>query len=71
MVSHAHEEAIAAIRSTSDLRQAFEYATQLIDRSAELAKAANELRTQTAIRLAEDARQGKYTVRAPETPRGG
>lgn len=71
VVSHAHEDAMAAIRSTSDLRQAFEYATQLIDRSTELARAANELRTQTAIKLAEDTRQGKYTVRAPESPRGG
>lgn len=62
---------MAAIRSTSDLRQAFEYATQLIDRSTELARAANELRTQTAIKLAEDTRQGKYTVRAPESPQGG
>lgn len=71
VVSQAHEEAMAAIRSTSDLRQAFEYATQLIDRSTELARAANELRTQTAIKLAEDTRQGKYTVRAPESPQGG
>lgn len=56
-VSDAHEEAMSAIRSTSDLRQAFEYATQLITRSAEMTEAANDLRTQTAIKIAEEAGQ--------------
>lgn len=66
-VSDAHEEAMSLIRSTLDLREAFDYATQLIARSTEMTEAANDLRTQTAIRVAEQARHGKHTVRASET----
>ncbi|WP_433474751.1 GntR family transcriptional regulator [Spirillospora sp. CA-142024] len=70
-VSDAHEEAMSAIRSTPDLRQAFDYATQLIARSIEMTEAANDLRTQTAIKVAQDAQHGYHTVRAPETQQEG
>ncbi|MEW2357888.1 winged helix-turn-helix domain-containing protein [Spirillospora sp. NPDC029432] len=70
-ISDAHEEAMSAIRSSLDLRQAFDYATQLIARSNAMTEAANELRNQTAIRVAEQAQHGNHTVRAPETQQEG
>jgi len=70
-VSEAHAEAMSAIRGTPDLRQAFDYATRLIARSEEMTEAANDLRTQTAIKIAEEARRDQHTSRVPKTPREG
>jgi DNA-binding FadR family transcriptional regulator len=65
-VSEAHEEAMSAVRAIGDFRRAFDYATRLAARSVEMTEAANDLRTQMAIRVAERERGGKYTLHASE-----
>lgn len=66
-LSEAHEEAVSVIRSTPDLRRAFDYATRLIARSVEMTEAANDLRTETAIRVAEQGQGGNGTLPASES----
>ena len=70
-LSEAHEEAVSVIRSTSDVRRAFDYATRLIARSIEMTEAANDLRNETAIRVAEQGHGGNGTLPASEIHQEG
>ncbi|MWA01334.1 GntR family transcriptional regulator [Actinomadura sp. LD22] len=70
-LSEAHGAAVSVIRSTPDLRQAFDYATRLIAKLVEMTEAANDLRTETAIRVAEQGQGGNGTLPASENRQEG